>query len=403
MKMFCRSFSVLVAAVSVGLLWTGGVASAAAPAASPWPMSDHDAARSGLNATETTLTSTSIGGLHLQHSVTLASPDAGGCGGLSAALPAVVGNTMYLINGGANSVSAYNVTTGARIWNHALDAAGSSIYVGLAVQSGRVFVAGVDCESQSDPNGFVRAFTATNGSPLWNVGTLGAAADLAVSNGKVITTGSSEGSGATVNALDPATGKSVWTKTYDASCDGFFTSALVSRGNVVFCTLTFAGKGTLRALSTANGAQAWSKAGIYTHARGDTDAAGAVDLYADNPSGHLVDLAPATGAVKWTSATETGAPLAVGKKRLYISCNTASMCALPRTGGARLWTSNLAPTHVAVAADLVYPAPGVPLLASTGAHTSVSSYPTAAASVLISNGHLISWGTGRKVSIFGLA
>ncbi len=366
-------------------------------------MSDHDAARSGLNAAETKLTSTSISGLHLQHSVMLASPDSGGCGGSSPAFPVVVRNVLYVVNGGANSVSAYNVTSGARMWNRTLDAAGSSLYVGLAVQNGRVFVAGVDCESQSDPNGFVRAFNAGTGAPLWNVGTLGAAADLAVSNGKVITTGSSEGSGATVNALDPATGKSVWTKTYEASCDGFFTSALVAHGNVVFCTLTFAGTGTLRALSTATGAQVWSRAGIYSHLRGDTDTASAVDLYADNPSGHLTDLAPGTGAVKWTSPTETGAPLAVGKKRLFISCDTAAMCALPRNGGARLWKSNVAPSHVAVATNLVYPAPGVPLLADTGTHATVTSYPTAATSVLICNGRLISWGTGRKVSIFGLS
>lgn len=402
MKLFARSSGILAAAASVLLLWSGAAASAAVPA-SPWPMGDQDAARSGLNTAETTLSSTSIHGLHLQHTVTLAKSSSGGCGGSSPAFPAEVGNVLYLVNGGANSVSAYNVTTGARIWNHALDPAGSSIYVGLAVVGGRVLVGGVDCESQSDPNGFVRAFNATTGSQQWNVGTLGAAADIAVSNGKVVTTGSTVGSGATINVLDPATGKKVWNKTYDSSCTGFFTTTVVSRGNVIFCSEDFNGKGTLHALSLANGAQAWSKAGIYSNLRGDTDATSAVDLYADNPSGHVVDLAPATGAVKWTSTSETGAPLAVGKKRLYISCDGTAMCALPKAGGARLWKANVAPTHVAVASDLVYPAPGGPLLAGSGAHVAVTGYPTTATSVIIANGRLISSGAGRTVSIFGLS
>jgi hypothetical protein len=58
---------------------------------------------------------------------------------------------------------------------------------------------------------------------------------------------------------------------------------------------------------------------------------------------------------------------------------------------------------VAVASDLVYPAPGGPLLANTGAHVAVTGYPAAATSVIIANGRLISSGAGRTVSIFGLS
>lgn len=114
-------------------------------------------------------------------------------------------------------LTALDVTTGAQLWQRAIDTTGLSASTVYAVDAGRVFVGRIDCLSQSDPLGSVLAFDATTGAPLWSQPVDGLVG-LAVSGNRVLGAGSSAGSGDTLRVLDAATGAVVWQRLNTPTC-----------------------------------------------------------------------------------------------------------------------------------------------------------------------------------------
>jgi outer membrane protein assembly factor BamB len=77
----------------------------------------------------------------------------------------LVAKKAYAVASGR--LTALDLTTGAQLWQRAIDVDGLSRSFVQAVVGGRVFVAQLSCLSASDPNGAVLAFDAATGAPLW--------------------------------------------------------------------------------------------------------------------------------------------------------------------------------------------------------------------------------------------
>lgn len=399
----------LVGAIVLGLMLPADAVSAAPTNPAPannWPMAGYNAARSNLNPVENTLTAASLPSV--EHKRTIALPaESEECGVVETA-PVVNGNTLYTTFG--TDLAAFDLTTGVELWRSEIDPWNTTVYKSLVVSGGRVYVAGLDCISQSDPSGAYWTFDAATGASIPHPSdTFGRAINsLVVSGSRMILAGRNGTDGTAYFAVYKTTGL---TRVFGN--DSCYPDPLLVVGGALIATCPTEGTPkSMKAYSLVDGHVLWSKAGNWRPKRGDTDAAGATGLYAINPTGRLTALAPATGAVKWMSATEHGPVLAVGKKRLYVICDLNALCALNLTNGARLWKrsngAGLAPTSVVIAADVVYPAPSTwPRLASTGANINVLGIPywgrRPGDQIIIASGRLVVANLGlRTIDIYGL-
>ncbi len=389
-----------LAAATLGLLVP--MAEAGAATTNSWPMAGYNAARSNLNPVETTLTASTLPGLRYQRTITLPAPGED-CGALGTP-PVVSGTTLYTTAG--PDLVAYSLTSGAQLWRTTLDALDITVYNSLVVSGDRVYVAGNDCISQSDPAGQYWVVNAATGAQIAHPDHYGPIDSLVVSGSRMILSGSNVNDGTAYFAgYDTATLTRLWGN------DTCVPDPLLVVGGAVVATCPTAGATrSLGAYSLADGRRLWSKPGNWRPSRGDTDATTATGLFAFNPAGYLTSLVPATGAISWRSSTERGALLAVGKKRLYVKCDGTALCALNRANGLRLWKKPAGARAVAavtVAADVVYPAPAnSPVLASTGANVVVGvGYPgrEAGVRVIVASGMVIATNlTARTIKIYGL-
>ena len=206
-----------------------------------------------------------------------------------------------------------------------------TIISGLAVAGSRVILQKVGgCLSQSDPGGVLLGYDLNTGNRAWISYLADRDVSMVVSGNTVVS--DSEGVyGTQVQAFNATTGAELWRHN---DCGSQAGGLFASEDNI----LTSCGAISFKKLGAAN----WTKPAGWTFLRADPSGTTGPNIYAINPAGKLAALT-STGAVKWTSATDSGPVLAAGPARLLVNCDGSSVCALNRTTGARLWKPSCPP------------------------------------------------------------
>lgn len=404
-----RTASLLLGAtVAAGaLIATAAFAVAAPPPAnSPWIESNYNAANSRANLAETTLTTSTISGVALRRSITAATnPDAACEGAEGVVTPMLSGGYSFaLYNGYLQKAAA---ATGHVAWRVAPDTGFSTVYRSIAVAGNLVIVAGVGCDSVSDPNGLLAAFQISTGAPVWQTGTSdtfrGALSNMVTASGYLVAIGASAGGGQVISVRTASAGHQVWDKGTDLC--GAAQVAVVG-GVVIYPFCDSSGNQHLMASNLATGAAVWSKPGSWLPQAGDrATSAGKHVFVRDGSTGTVSDLNPATGA---TRKTVVGAKqvLAVDGSRVYATCGTSTkqVCAYSLSTDAQLWsrTTAAAQSIGAFAGGVLYLGDGEALNAGSGAAIR-SVWSGQASSVVVGDGRICAVVNPRKLGVYGLS
>ena len=378
--------------------------SAARAGTSPadWSQTDSNAAASRANLGETTLTPHSIGHVRYLRSV-LAAPipiNSDGCelGGVTQ--PVLTGGRLYAMVGGY--LTAYNAATGAVIWRVNPDKYFTTNFISLVVTGATVLVSGNDCISQSDPGGYVAAYSTVNGAPKWTRGFESAVTAMVVSGNYLAETGSTLGSGEATSVLRVSNGSQVWLESGGNECanDG---GAVVEAGLMVHDHCDNNGRSSIEADRLATGAKVWSRPGEWHVVRGDSDTSAGRHLYATH-RGTVYDLNPATGAIQHTLSGAIDV-LAVDATQAYATCSSDQLCAYNGATGAKVWTTYEGSTFAAEAGGLLYMQSGYVLKTSTGDEVTLldNTYPDVASAVVVGDGRVAMVSEPRVLDLFGLA
>jgi hypothetical protein len=309
-------------------------------------------------------------------------------------------------------LSKYNAATGRLIWRINPDRPArfvSTWYESLAVSGNLVIVGGLDCESVSEPAGFVEAFNASTGARVWaSPNPPEGVAGAVVSGSYVVTAGDTAGPGIyEVSVLNLSNGKQVWSSEDCGNARSYLP--LVVGRLVMSYSCDSQGNGRIEASNLATGAVAWSLSGSWTLQSGDLNSSSGRHLYVTNPSGTVVDLSPQTGQVAY-SLSRAVTVLAVGRYRLYATCGSAGqdLCAYDVSTGALEWRDSQFPTPslVAEAAGVLYLDSGIALNAGTGKYITTiwqpsSSNPQATA-IAVGDGRIAVVSDPRILDLYGL-
>jgi hypothetical protein len=390
--------------LAAGMTLSTGISAAATPSSSPWSQTDGTAGRARVNLTETTLSTSSVKTINRLRN--LATPTAtDNCDSGIPRSPVLAGGSVYDISTGW--VSAYLASSGHLRWHHDLDPAddlsNETFLTSLAVAGGNVIVGGDECDSNSDPNGFLFAYNATTGAPVWtSSGSFGALDNFVVAGNEVVATGSSLGSGKVVTAYNLSTGVADWTQQGDSSCDD--SPVLVVRSVVVtpLCSFTD-GTSTLAAFDLSSGNPVWHRDGDWT-VLGASDHSTNGHLYAQPSGGAITDLNGVTGATRFTLPGATRL-LAVDNTMVYAGCGAGAVCGYNEASGAKVWQIADSSTLAAEANGVLYLADGKLLTSSTGTLIRRLWNP-AATSLAVGDGRLAVMkpvaGTTPSMQLFGL-
>ena len=385
----------IAAAAAAALVLPFGVAAASGPTGD-WPQADHDASANRANTTATQITPANIGTVGWMRGLAGPPPVEAECG-VGFTPPVISGNRAYAVSTGR--LLAYDLTTGAQLWQRTLETGHlTEVIRTYAVAGGRVFTGSIDCISGSDPAGSIRAVDAATGAPLWTRHFTGLWA-LSVTGTRVVATGSTEGSGSTIEVLNAATGAVVWSRLGNPC--GIPTGAVVAYDRVYYEDCDDAGTQSLVAAAVGTGAVAWRKSGNWPVQRADAVGTVAKHLYSGNTA-----LNPANGATRFTLSGATRID-AVDATRVYGNCGPV-VCAFIRATGARLWTSAVPasgsgfwPARLALAGALLYTPSGTVLDAATGAVVK-QLWDGAATELSVGNGYVVAAVDGRVLDVYGL-
>lgn len=394
----------LVAVLLMAQVTASNGATAASGISSAWTMAGHDAAGSNFNSAESTLTPEALTGLTYKRGfVTAPYNPAFDC---PAPRPdaVVVDGVIYYLS--AEYVEAHRISTGVQLWRSQLSQPGEQPLSGLAVRAGRVVVSASDCQSNSDPTGFLVALDARTGQRLWKI--VGTPAESFTMSGSrvVYRTWATVSSSARVVAVDASSGNEWWSAPAKRACGPLMVVAEV----IPNCEVGDDGRLIAKGMALSSGRIVWTRTVDWRFGflRGDSDIRAAKDLYARDYSGRIIALNPTTGRTKWRAPTETGEVLGVGAQRLFVTCGgvqSPAICALSRANGRRIWTAlgSSTPTSVAIAAGVLYPSPNWPPVAvDTGRQLWASAYAGSADNVIVAQGQLITTTAGRIIDVFGL-
>ena len=401
--------TILGAALVLALPGEAGGAVATGPG-SPWSQTDYNAAQSRANLTEQTLTATTIRSVRYLRGIAspLNQPGQGGCTPNTIAAPVLTGGRLYAVTNG--QLSKYNPATGALIWRRTLlDPITKEAFIldaqSLAVAGGLVIVGDLGCDSVSDPNGFIQAFSASTGGRAWSQQITpggGALDQMGVSGSYIAAAGTSPGGGQVVSVHQLTTGALVWSRTTDGCGPG--TVLVVAQLVISYgCTQSLAEKVTARGIAT--GALAWSKTGSWVLLRGDAGGTVGRHLFAVNPSGTVVSLNPLTGTTQFSLA-DADDVLAADATRAYGNCGSLGVCAYSTATGARLWSTQpgFIPALAAEAGGVLYLDQGNALNAATGKTITVLWNAIDPATALaVGDGRIAVVTNPRVLDLYGLA
>ncbi len=391
-----RAHVALAACVVTGVLLTGSAGYAAT--GSPWAQTDSDGAHSRFNATETTLSASTV--VHAAYRRSLVSPPLLGddpCDTGVSIAPVLTGGVVYSVV--SNELTAWTASSGARLWQTELDATQDTHYIGLAVASGHVVVGSYDCHTE-DPVGSVASYSTGSGALQWSKVSPGddIISQIAVSGSAVVGAGTDLTNAGAITAFDLSTGSVLWNK--QLSClTG--TPAVVVGGNAVYETCDSDGNPvTLTAAKLTTGTTAWTRSGSFTVVRGDTDTSAAHHLYVTTSAG-IVDLNPATGATRYTLSGSSLRPVAVDATNVYVAC-PAGLCAYTRASGAPAWSRAInGPTAtIAVANGLIY-TPGGDVLRTSNGTVVTTLWSDPATYVSVGDGRVAAVTDARIIDLYG--
>jgi outer membrane protein assembly factor BamB len=267
------------------------------------------------------------------------------------------------------------------------------------VSGGLVIINRLTCDSVSDPNGFVQAFSESTGALVWDSGPpfeSNPVSELVVASGYVVSVGGSPGGGQLITVRQVSNGAIVWQQTPD---NDRASPALVVDGLVIQQE-----QSSLVAYNLQTGAQVWSRAGLWQPERGDLAAPGGAHLYAVSPAGQVADLNPRNGSTQRVLASATSV-LAVDHARAYASCGSGRICAYRTADGTLAWSladgSGLA-AEAGGAAGVLYLSDGQAVSAATG-QLLRRIFTGSATELAVGQGRIAVSLSATKLSLYGLA
>jgi hypothetical protein len=374
-------------------------ASAATVNPGPWTQTDYNGAMSEANPGETTLTPATLSKVGYLRSL-VAPPDVtGSCNPDQGYIaPLLSGGDVYAM--ADSRLVAYQASNGQTLWQSVPDPTWSSTFVSLALSGNVVVVGSYYCGSESDPNGFIQAFSATTGAPVWSTdgGPLDA---MVVANGDVIASGASVGSGTVISATQASDGKLLWQQDY--GCFGGSGPAVVVGGVVVFAACTDSNNTPfLQGDSLATGARLWRRSGSWQVQRGDLAAAGGKNVFATS-GGSVFDLNPQTGATTY-ELTGASTVLAITSSEVYADCSAPDVCGYRLSDGHQLWQKAYGSQQLAVeAGGVLYLGNGQTVNATSGAQLrSLWQSPTTTTALAVGEGRIAVSNTSRVLDLYGL-
>jgi outer membrane protein assembly factor BamB len=313
-----------------------------------WEHAGYDAEDSYYNPHETVLNAESVGaGLHTRWSVPLRKLDT--CGAYA---PPVVAAGRVVVPD-PRGISAYNASTGRAAWLFNWPDPYDVSTPTLAIADDVLIAAGSDCNSQSDPDGYIVGLDLATGVVLWQVDSDTPVYSVAVDKGMVAISGESPSDGLVTTAYVAATGKAAW------GLPDYDSSGVSANGRLLLTK----GKAT-SAVSITTGAILWTRAAAWT-AEAATPASDRF-LVTNGTAMSAVDAA--TGRVLWTAAGKAARVLATDGRRVFRTA-PHQIEALNAATGRRLWARRLTaetPTQPVRAGGLLYT--GGPILnPATGA------------------------------------
>jgi outer membrane protein assembly factor BamB len=306
----------LVVLLATAMVVAGvAVSGVQAAAETDWPQFHFDAAHTGYNPNETTLTASNVSGLNRQWTTAL--------GPGSESSPAVAGGTVFV---GADDAKLYAVdaATGAVRWTATTGAA--IVLSSPAIADGRVFIGSSDQK--------LYAFDASTGAQLWNTST-----DAPIGSPPTVADGVVYAASDKLYAFDPATGQVRWTA--DTGGPLLFSAPSVAGGKVyvgAFDTETL--QGVLRGFDATTGERLWT-ATTFGAIQGAPVVVGNTIYVASGFGIQAFDAA--TGATLWGVVLPSNAPTtpAVVDGVVYVAWEAGGVDALDAATGATIWSTTI--------------------------------------------------------------
>lgn len=409
MGLSSRMVRAMIAAGTTGALLSAGTAPSAAasrPAAAggPWGQTDYNAAQSRANLTEHVLTPATVGRVrYLRGMASPVNPPGGSeCENTSVVAPVLTGGGLYAV---ANHwLTKYDPATGRVLWRRrGPDRFFEELPEALSVADGLVVVGGLAvCDSASGPGGFVQAFRASTGAPVWSQGPgADVVQHMVVSGRYVVTSGDTASDGNVVAVTSLRTGAQVWSRTQDDCCLGL---SLVVAGLVLSTASTDQnGHQELIANRIGTGRTAWTRPGTWVLQRGDTDAASGRHVYATNPAGIVAGLNPRTGKTSYVLPAAAQV-LAAGPVRVYATCGSLGVCGYAAATGRRLWHTSpgFVPALAAEAGGVLYLDQGPALNIASGRTLATLWAGLTATSLAVGDGRIAVVTDPRVLDLYGL-
>ncbi|GAA1583882.1 PQQ-binding-like beta-propeller repeat protein [Actinoplanes couchii] len=287
------------------------------------------------------------------------------------ATPVVAGGRIHVSD--QLGLSTYDVKTGQPLWRYDWKDADDTGTPRLAVSDGLVIAAGNDCNSQSDPDGYLFAVDARTGLPRWQQSTGSPITSMVVDKGVVAVSGGSASDDNEVTAFATRDGRELWSR------PNALTSEVSANGTLLLRTEDTKSS----AASILTGKDSWTRDSTWTARAADPHSEW---FYATDAAGNLSAIRVSDGAVRWkipSSKTDTN-EMAVDENRIYRASGR-NILALNTADGTKAWsrTQSAEATQPTRAGDLLY-AGGHPLNPDNGTPTT----PDFPGKLLVTNGRI---------------
>ena len=244
-----------------------------------------------------------------------------------AAEPVVAGGRVFVPH--EAGISAYRAGSGEASWRFSWPYPEDESTPFLAVAGDLLLVGNQGCQSQSDPNGTVRALSVSSGQVVWSVVLPAPVQSMVADRGVVVVSGRTESDSAAVTGLRVTDGTQLW------QLAGHSSSGVSAAGRVL---VSRAGTASTSALSVTTGRPVWTRrtawSGLAATPAGDR-------FYVSAAGNALVCLDAATGSVVWSAARKASPLVAADGRRVYRSLATG-VEALDAGTGKRRWAASLA-------------------------------------------------------------
>ncbi|MFI7547612.1 PQQ-binding-like beta-propeller repeat protein [Actinoplanes sp. NPDC049599] len=293
-------------------------------AAPSWPQPGYSPADTYYNPGESSINAASINAVRRRWTVAL--PEAGErCA--RAAEPLLADGLLFVPQ--ETGISAFQAGTGRLSWRFTWPYPEDESTPHLALSGGLLIVANSGCQSQSDPNGTVRALSVTSGRLVWSAALQAPVESLVVERGVVVVSGESASDSPAVVGLAVADGTQLW-QLADHSSAG-----VSAAGRVLVSRVGAAGTS---ALSITTGEPLWTRPLAWT---GRAATPTGDRFYVSDRRNAMICVSAATGAVVWTAARRGSSLVAADGRRVYRAIAKRVEALDARTGRFR-WTAPLA-------------------------------------------------------------